>query len=202
MPDTIRQRIGKMSRNWWFAGLVGFFLCAAGVETSQANTLYVSFSCAACGDISATNLAFNVSGTSGDYLASGITGNVTVGTSNIDSDNVSSGTYAASLLSVDAIFSNDNMFLYPNTPYLTADGFGFSLAGLPGYKFQVDSGGGSLYDLFIFAATEMNYGMDTFSVSDVSSTPLPATWCMLLGGLVGLGFIGFRGSKKKALAAA
>jgi hypothetical protein len=194
-----------MNRNWWFAGILGLLLCSTGAETSQANTLYVSFACgASCGDISATDLAFAVNGSSGNYTATEITGNVNVGISNADDDNVNAGSYAVSLLGVGTIGSNDNTLLYPNTPYLTPDGFAFRLAGYPSYDFEVYSGGGSLYDLFIFANTESRYGMSSFSVSDTATaTPLPSTWCMLLGGLVGLGgLIAFRSSKKRGTALA
>jgi len=36
----------------------------------------------------------------------------------------------------------------------------------------------------------------------ISSTPLPSTWLMLLSGFLGLGFVAYRGSKKKVLATA
>ena len=37
---------------------------------------------------------------------------------------------------------------------------------------------------------------------DISATPLPSTWLMLLSGFVGLGFFAYRGTKKKASALA
>jgi len=36
----------------------------------------------------------------------------------------------------------------------------------------------------------------------LAATPLPSTWLMLLGGLVGLGFFAFRGTKKNSTALA
>jgi hypothetical protein len=36
----------------------------------------------------------------------------------------------------------------------------------------------------------------------LTTTPLPSTWLMLLGGLVGLGFFVYRGPKKNAAALA
>ncbi len=37
---------------------------------------------------------------------------------------------------------------------------------------------------------------------NVSATPLPSTWTMLIAGFVGLGFFAYRGSKKNAAALA
>jgi hypothetical protein len=42
----------------------------------------------------------------------------------------------------------------------------------------------------------------TVGIADVSTTPLPSTWTMMLIGLVGLGFFGCRQSKKGGLTAA
>jgi hypothetical protein len=36
----------------------------------------------------------------------------------------------------------------------------------------------------------------------VSQTPLPSNWMMLIAGIVGLGFFGYRGSKNRAAALA
>jgi hypothetical protein len=52
---------------------------------------------------------------------------------------------------------------------------------------------------------EVDYGtLGTFDIlgADVSATPLPSTWVMLLGGLLGLGFFAHSGSKMRSAAIA
>jgi hypothetical protein len=54
---------------------------------------------------------------------------------------------------------------------------------------------------------ELNYAdnenPNTITISPlISATPLPSTWVMLLGGLVGLGFFAYRGTKKGSAAVA
>jgi hypothetical protein len=148
--------------------------------------------------MSATDLAFTVSGSPGDYIASAIAGNVNVGISNAGFDNINAGSYAVTLLGVGLYLGNDNELLYPDTPYLTGGGFSFTLLGLPGF-FQVYSGStnGSLYSIEFSSSVFIRDGMSSFSVSETpTATPLPSTWLMLLGGLVGLGFIAHRRSKQ------
>ena len=38
------------------------------------------------------------------------------------------------------------------------------------------------------------------TTADISTTPLPGTWTMLIAGLAGLGFVACRGSKKRSIA--
>lgn len=44
-------------------------------------------------------------------------------------------------------------------------------------------------------------GVDPDATIVISSTPLPSTWLMLLSGLVGLGFLGYREAKKSSVVA-
>jgi hypothetical protein len=39
-------------------------------------------------------------------------------------------------------------------------------------------------------------------LGSVTTTPLPSTWTMLIAGFVGLGFLAYRGTKKKTATAA
>lgn len=49
------------------------------------------------------------------------------------------------------------------------------------------------------ALSAPGFGIDNINQS-VGSTPLPATWTMLIAGFIGLGFLAFRGSNKNAAA--
>ena len=61
-------------------------------------------------------------------------------------------------------------------------------------------GVGDNYSTFLAVQSASNTVAGTWS--DVSATPLPSTWLMLLSGFVGLGFFAYRGTKKNTAALA
>lgn len=107
---------------------------------------------------------------------------------------------------------DDNFHLY-NVPASPAP-----IASLTFYS--AGSGGGlndhvnyTLYGTQLYAGTEANptfatgtyalgnkVGGGTATVTIGAVTPLPSTWAMLLGGLGGLGFLVYRGSRKNTAA--
>jgi hypothetical protein len=61
-------------------------------------------------------------------------------------------------------------------------------SGIDNSTFTGEVGGTEYYDLS--------------GTASITATPLPSTWLMLLGGLVGLGFFAYSGTQKHSLAAA
>jgi hypothetical protein len=99
---------------------------------------------------------------------------------------------------------NDNIFIptgSPTTAYLTGNGFAFGLAtqcnSTPGQCLGgvLWADGGGVYTLFTGNWDSIVSGAVTFS-----ETPLPSTWTMMIAGFVGLGFLAFRGAKKRSAA--
>jgi hypothetical protein len=105
----------------------------------------------------------------------------------------------------------------PDSGLLTISGIsGVHLDALASYYLAASESGSAIDDWnwnsvgatgpYINAGTSNASGtLGAFDVlaADVSTTPLPSTWLMLLGGFVGLGFFAYRGTKKRtALAAA
>jgi hypothetical protein len=43
-----------------------------------------------------------------------------------------------------------------------------------------------------------NYFVDDLTINTANATPLPSTWLMLLSGFIGIGFLAYRGTKKRA----
>jgi hypothetical protein len=61
---------------------------------------------------------------------------------------------------------------------------------------------GGTYILQEFTTAESEVVASSVTFSEISSTPLPPTWTMLIAGLVGLGFFACRGTKNGAAAIA
>jgi hypothetical protein len=76
-----------------------------------------------------------------------------------------------------------------------------------GYDLTLNAPDISTQDLYTFGPYEgsgtLNPNPGSWSPSaDISATPLPSTWTMLIAGFVGLGFFASRGSKKNSAALA
>jgi hypothetical protein len=110
----------------------------------------------------------------------------------------------------------DNLFWPGNAPATASD---FDGAGgfLDIYGLAFTIGGGVLVDLFnngVGVHTGINYGgfgvvvanadnaLDYVSEGVAASTPEPSTWAMMVLGFAGLGFAGYRASRKAAAIAA
>jgi len=76
-----------------------------------------------------------------------------------------------------------------------AGGIGFVANGVD-FWIYLQGGDSSTYHLLD------NNGADVLGTGDVTATPLPSTWAMLLAALVGLGFLVFRGTKTNTVALA
>jgi hypothetical protein len=94
-------------------------------------------------------------------------------------------TYTAFNASDAVVSSGDLQFVNDFTLINMVAGSGFT-----DLQFNNNNGGDNWY----YAVQELTYS--------VSSTPLPSTWTMLVGGLLGVGFFAYRGSKKNAAALA
>jgi hypothetical protein len=98
---------------------------------------------------------------------------------------------------------NDNIFIptgTPTTAYLTNNGFAFGLQTQCNGTGQCLGGvlwadGGGTYELFFGNWFSDVAGPVTFTEL---ASPLPSTWTMLIAGFVGLGFLAFRGGKKRS----
>ena len=114
-----------------------------------------------------------------------------------------SGTFNGSNITSIVPNGNDNI-LYPNN--FGSDGFGPPKGALDalGLFFVVNGG-----DINIFFAGSAGYDVEgasilanseRFAVSlAVAASPLPSSWIMTAGGLVGLGFLAFRRGKGRAM---
>lgn len=103
-------------------------------------------------------------------------------------------------------FSPGNYFVYNNIllPNLTPafDNLGLLLGYVSGPNSftygNISAGFGGAYAFYEY---EPDVYLGTESLT-LTATPLPATWTMLIAGLIGLGFIAHRGSKKGSTAIA
>ena len=91
----------------------------------------------------------------------------------------------------------------------TLDGYTFNYGALVGeigsYFFLIGAGptnvsglSGELHVGYWESYYSDNSGFQTLSIT---ATPLPSTWTMLIAGFAGFGFLAYRGTKKKGIAA-
>ena len=66
------------------------------------------------------------------------------------------------------------------------------------YSYTFNTSGGQLAFAMVPAGSAYIGNVLDNVTLNTSATPLPSTWLMLLGGLAGLGFIAYRGTKKTA----
>jgi PEP-CTERM motif len=67
------------------------------------------------------------------------------------------------------------------------------------FSFQVLSGGGLNWTAAGSGVTLRGLGASKFSPAGILSTPEPSTWAMMLLGFVGLGFAGYRSTRRSAI---
>ncbi len=67
------------------------------------------------------------------------------------------------------------------------------------FGFQVASGGGLNFTAAGPSVTVRGLGASKFSPAGILSTPEPSTWAMMLLGFVGLGFAGYRSTRRSAV---
>jgi len=133
------------------------------------------------------------------YPIDGITGSI-----NGDSITQITGYYGAGL-GGDVIYTPSSG-LYGGWSYV--DGFGVSLEFSDGVQINIADAPGSSSSNQLYSVDASSSGFlygDTFSIngSAVSETPLPATWTLMLLGVVGLGFAAYwRQKRNTSLAAA
>jgi hypothetical protein len=109
----------------------------------------------------------------------------------------------------------DNLF-WPGGAPATASDFDGAGGFLDIYGLMFSIGGGTVVDLFnngVGAFSGIDYGgfgvvvanadvaLDYVSAGVTASTPEPSTWAMMVLGFAGLGFAGYRASRKAATAA-
>jgi hypothetical protein len=170
-------RIMKMRLSILPALLLGAALCITSVEASYAD-IYISF---ANSTISATNLDAAVTGTSGNYTITSLSGVVDLAGNN----------YAVSLASPFYNgYSNDNVIHYPYNPDLDSQGLGFlangvyyNLYNVNGYYIKSNASNGS--PAYIAR-------LESYRVTSVSAIPEPSTWAMMILGFAGIGFMAYR----------
>jgi hypothetical protein len=71
-------------------------------------------------------------------------------------------------------------------------------SGASVFSFQVISGGGLNWTAVGSGLTLRGLGASKFSPAGILSTPEPSTWAMMLLGFVGLGFTGYRSTRRSA----
>jgi len=103
--------------------------------------------------------------------------------------------YPNEILSPTGFFLYDDSILPTSNPLVLNGGLLFDASG---WEWNIFSTGPSAYTIY------NNSGANEGGVFALSASPLPATWTMLIAGLLGLGFVAYRGTKKgsAALAAA
>jgi hypothetical protein len=72
-------------------------------------------------------------------------------------------------------------------------------SGASVFSFQVLSGGGLNWTAVGSSVTLRGLGASKFSPAGILSTPEPSTWAMMLLGFVGLGFAGYRSTRRSAI---
>jgi hypothetical protein len=124
-------------------------------------------------------------GTSGD-LVTGITG--TIG--------------GSAITGLTSFLGSDNLIFPSGTGPLDTKGLAFTTAAgdtIDIFSFFAEGStpSGNAYGEDI-SGTDAGFGVGTFALSPVSTTPLPPTWTMMLAGLTGLAFLLYRKQKQSA----
>lgn len=91
-----------------------------------------------------------------------------------------------------------NLGLTTSNQYLLLSNYDCSTGGVSCYWFAEDSA----YDNTAGKGANVFVSATSGNLPVVATTPLPSTWTMMLIGLAGLGFVGYRQGKKAALPAA
>jgi len=104
-------------------------------------------------------------------------------------------------LGTGTFYNNDNNLFYPSTQQVDAYGLGFFGSGTStAFNLFYGSCGGPVgYCLVTGGNSPGSLASITF---EASPTPLPSTWTMLIAGFAGLGYIAYRGTKKRSVIAA
>jgi hypothetical protein len=169
----------------WFSKLSGAaILLVALAGSGKANTYDFSFSGL---DVSGSGVITTGNGTS-PYAISGISGT-------IRDSLISPTTFTITGLSFYA--SADNVLSYPTQPFVDFGGFSFTTNG--GGDFNI--GNGPPYAIVSSILNPGGYfpgGAYTPISLQVSQTPLPASWTLMLIGLAGFGFVAYRRKAKPA----
>jgi hypothetical protein len=168
----------------------GFLSFAATMAPASASTVYDwtlsggDLAATGSGSITVSDTAVQYAGSTGETITaisgtidgSAITGLTTVGDNILYPYNFGS----------DGFGSLKGMLDASGLSFMTAAGQTFNIffAGMAGYDEE-----GSV-----------PFGQGTFTVTEVSPTPLPPTWTMMLGALLGLGFIFYRGGSRRTTA--
>ncbi len=91
------------------------------------------------------------------------------------------------------------------------EGYNETTPYTPSTDVNVDYGGGGTWTIYVsligaadpYGGFELtNLSLDLPIPTGLTATPLPSTWMMLIAGFAGLGFFGYRGSKKSGIAVA
>jgi hypothetical protein len=169
------------------SGIVGLVLGATmsvclALGGASAEVFDFSFS---GGGLSGSGILY-ATGTPGDYVLYGASGTA----SDVNYD---SGTPSA-ITGVSGFGGADNLLFYPNSPYVDYDGIG------------LDTADGNGYNLYYYGGYVVGTAGETQSYVSFSVTPVPvpepSTWAMMILGFAGLGFAGYRRSRKAAAVAA
>ena len=116
-----------------------------------------------------------------------------------------SGTFdGQTITGLDGAYAGADNDLYVPGPYVSYAGLSFDLGSGLYSQVNVWWDNSSNYWLDLNPPDAAGSGPDAGPLTSftVTATPLPSTWTMLLIGLAGLGFVGYRQSKQAALPAA
>jgi PEP-CTERM motif len=150
------------------------------VWSAQADTVYdwtLTGTAFGSGTITLGAAAAGQAGANGGFVADAMTGEISA-----------SGYFSASDISGLTTYYGDDNIVYPNNTTVVDD-FGLSVLLDNGISVSIDPGGP--YNVQISSPNQTLQG-ETFDLTLVSNTPLPATWIMMLAGLALLGFVSFR----------
>ena len=167
----------------WLSRISGAAILSVALATSaNANTYDFSFS------------GLGVSG-SGEFITASVSSPFAVtGVSGTISDSqIGPGAFAITGLSSYA--SADNLLYYPTQPYVDFGGISFTTNG--GGDFNI--GNGPPYAIVSSILNPGGYfpnGAYTTISLQVSQTPLPPAWTMMLIGIAGVGFAAYRRKSK------
>ena len=163
------------------------------MAAANANTYDFSFSGT---DVSGSGV-ITTGNTGSPFTVTGVTGTI------FDSD-IAPGPFIITTLSSYA--GADNLLSYPNQPFVDFGGLSFST--VTGGDFNLGLGGSGPFG-YLFNAQALNpsghavpFPGSVDITLNVSQTPLPTTWTLLLAGFVGLGFFAHRSAKNGSVALA
>jgi hypothetical protein len=167
----------------WLIKLSGVAMLLAGLATSAANANTYDFSLSGSG-ISGNGVLTTANGSStSPFAILGISG--TISDSQIDY-----GT-TLNITGLSNYASADNLLYYPTQPYIDFSGISFVTLG--GGSFNI--GNGPPYAIVSSILNPGGYfpsGPYTTINLQISQTPLPPAWTMMLIGLAGFGFAAYR----------